>query len=532
MKAGKSGARRLASKRALSPIAFAAMLSATGVAEAGQYYLNDDTTIDYRLTATYGAGMRLSGPSDALINGPIVNGLPAQANADDGDRNFKKYSLINNRLTALFETNLKHKDFGFDFSAVGFYDQVYRSRNDNDSPSTVNKTGPNNEFTDAASYFEGRRVRILNAYAYGGWDLGDSRRLDVRLGNQVVAWGESLFFSGVASAQGPADATQAVVPGAEVKDILLPVPQISLQLQATPRLSFQGYYQFDYKENELFPVGSYFSTSDIVGPGAEFLRVAPGVNLPYGGEIRPSNAGQGGVGMHYLVTPKTDVGFYWLNYDDKNPSVVIETSPTPSYKVKYFDNIKMTGASISTRVGDNQVSGEITYRQGASILVNTPSGATSTRGDAIQVLGSVIRTFGHSWLADEVDVAAEVGYLHVTGVDAVQMGGLNYSDLYNSRDSAAYEFLVTLQYPNVFNQWDLAVPISWAHAVAGNASIGGAFGSLYGVGDKVLSIGANFTRLNNLELGAAINLYLSSPNPRTHPLADRTYATVHAKYTF
>lgn len=529
------GKRRMSvsSRRRFAPIAFGVLLSASGVAKAGQYYLTDDTSIDYRLTATYGAGMRIAGQSDALISGPIgANGLPAQANADDGDRNFKKWSLINNRLTALFESNLKHGDFGFNFSADAFYDQVYRTTNDNNSPDTVNKTGANNSFTDAASYFDGRRVRLLNAYAYGGWSLGDSRRLDVRLGNQVVAWGESLFFSGVASAQGPADATKVNVPGAEVKDILLPVPQISAQLQVTRDLSVQGYYQFRYKENELPPVGDYFSTSDIVGPGAQFLYAAPGVTVPYAGEIRPPAGGQGGIGIHYLITPKIDVGLYRLNYDDKNPSVVLQTSPTLSYKIKYFDDIKMTGASISSRIGDSQVSGEVTYRQGAAVLVNTPSGPTATRGNAIQALASVVRTFGHSWLADEVDLAAEVGFLHVTSVDPAQMGGGSFSDLYNSRNSAAYEFLATFQYPNVFNQWDLAVPISFAHAVAGNASIGGAFGSLYGVGDKILSLGMNFTRLNNLEVGMAVNLYLESANARTHPLADRSYVTVHAKYTF
>ncbi|PRX27389.1 uncharacterized protein DUF1302 [Paraburkholderia sp. BL18I3N2] len=521
-----------ASSRRVSPIAFAAVLCMSSAAEAGQYYFNDDTSIDYHATVTYGAGMRVTGPANALINGPTVNGLPAQINADDGDRNFRKWGLVNNRLSALFESTLKHKDFGFVFSANAFYDQVYRTHNDNDSPATVNKTGQFNQFTDAASYFEGRRVRLLNAYAYGGWSLGDSRRLDVRLGNQVVAWGESLFFSGVASAQGPADATMAVVPGAEVKDILLPVPQISLQLQLTQQLSLQGYYQLKYKENELFPVGSYFSTSDIVGPGTQFLYAAPGFKIPYGGEIRPSSGGQGGVGMHYLVTPKVDLGLYYLNYHDKNPSVVIQSAPTPTYKIKYFDNIKLAGASISTRLGDAQVSGELTYRHGVPILVNTSAGPTATRGDATQMLASVVRTFGHSWLADEVDLAAEVGYLHVNSVDAVQLGGASFSDLYNSRNSAAYEFLVNLHYPNVFNQWDLTVPISWAHAIAGNASVGGAFGSLYGVGDKVLSLGANFTRLNNLEIGMAVNLYLSSANAHTHPLADRSYVTLHAKYTF
>lgn len=518
---------------AMRLLALSVPLAMAQLAHAGSYDFADGTSIDYRLTATYGAGIRIGGPASALINGPLgANGLPQQVNADDADRNFKKWSLINNRITTLFESNLKHGDFGLNFSADAFYDQVYRTRNDNDSPSTVNKFGSNNSFTDAASYFDGRRVRLLNAYAYGGWGLGDGRRIDFRVGNQVVAWGESLFFSGVASAQGPADATRANVPGAEVKDILLPVPQISTQVQITPKLSLLGYYQFRYKENEIFPVGDYFSTTDIIGPGAQFLYAAPGVTLPYRGDIRPRQGGQGGVGIHYLVTPKIDVGLYRLNYDDKNPSFVLLTGPTPGYAVRYFDNIKMTAASISTRVGDAQVSGEVTYRQGAAILVNTPLGATATRGNATQVLASMIQTFGHSWFADEVDLAAEVGLLHVNSVEAVNMGGANFSNLYNSRNSAAYALLATLHYPNVFNGWDLAVPIAWQHAVAGNASVAGAFGSLYGVGDKVLSLGANFTYLNNLEIGAAINLYLESANARTHPLADRSYITVHAKYTF
>ena len=515
---------------AMRILALSVPLAVSQLAHAGSYDFDDGTSIDYRLTATYGAGMRLTGPASALINGPVgANGLPQQINADDGDRNFKKWSLINNRISTLFESNLKHGDFGLNFSADAFYDEVYRTRNDNDSPATVNKFGSNNSFTDAASYFDGRRVRLLNAYAYGGWGLGDGRRIDFRVGNQVVAWGESLFFSGVASAQGPADATKANVPGAEVKDILLPVPQISTQVQITPKLSLLGYYQFRYKENEIFPVGDYFSTSDIVGPGARFLYAAPGVTLPYVGEIRPREGGQGGIGFHYLLTPKVDLGFYRLNYDDKNPSFVLLNG---GYAVRYFDNIKMTAASISTRVGDAQVSGEVTYRQGAAILVNTPLGATATRGNAVQALGSMVETFGHSWLADEVDLAAEVGVLHVNSVEAVNMGGVNYSELYNSPSSAAYALLATLHYPNVFSGWDLAVPIAWQHAVAGNASVAGAFGSLYGVGDKVLSLGANFTYLNNLEIGAAVNLYLESANPRTHPLADRDYLTVHATYTF
>lgn len=235
----------------------------------------------YQLIGSYALGVRTESPDGGIINTPPSPRipipdylkLPESNNFDDGDRNFKKGALINNRLTVLGEFQFQKDDYGMLLRGDAFYDDVYRRLdNDNDLPETINTTQqPVNTFTDAARYFDGRRTRLLDAYVYGSWAISDSSTLNLRLGQQVVAWGESLFFSGVALAQGPADATKANVPGADVKSILLPVNQIALQLTVTDDITLLGQYKLEYKETELNPVGEFFSIADVVGPGAEFI---------------------------------------------------------------------------------------------------------------------------------------------------------------------------------------------------------------------------------------------------------------------
>ncbi len=262
---------------------------AAGLARADSLDLGGNTELSYKLVLDYGVAIRTRNPSQALINGPIDpllidasatafkngtsfshTGLSTTINFDDGDRNFRKGSLNNNRISTDAEAQLTHENYGVVVSGDYFYDQVYHHPNDNTSADTVNHFGDPNKFTTGAVYYDGQRPRLLEAYGYGDWNLGGDTALDLRVGKQLVAYGEALFFSGIALAQGPADATKSVIPGAEVKDILLPVDQVSFQLSATKDLSVLGYYHLDYKADEIFPVGDYYSVQDAVGPGAQF----------------------------------------------------------------------------------------------------------------------------------------------------------------------------------------------------------------------------------------------------------------------
>jgi len=527
--------------------ALAAALAAmgmTGTAQAGSLDFGNNTAMQYTVTLNYALGVRLSDPNSALINGPVspATGLPTTVNADDGDRNFRSGSLINNRISARLEADLRHDNYGVFVRGDGFYDQAYHHPNDNDSPDTINKAGPNTRFSNDARYFQGNRARLLDAYAYGEWRMGGTD-LNVRMGRQVVGWGESLFFPNISGAQGPADATRANIPGTEVKDILLPVNQAMATLAVSHDLTLLGYYQFQYRPTELDPVGDYFSYTDVVGPGAEFIRafaLAPGVsyNIPSTGEHRPSDYGQYGLGLRYNLGV-TELGFYQLRYHDKNPSVLTNYAPVVlapgappmilpvSYDIRYADGIDLTGLSVSSSIGPVNVAGEVSYKNGVPLLVNTLAGPTAMPGKATQAQASAIYIVGPSFLAREIDLVGEVGYLHVNGVE-----GASTDSLSNTKNAWAYEGTATFNYPNVFNGWDLAVPLSWAHAVTGNAAVSGAFGSLVGHGDQRASVGLTFTYLSRLEVATSYNAFLGSANPVTHPLADRDYVALNLKYRF
>ncbi len=265
----------------------AALCTLAPAAQAGSTTLWGLDT-EYQLQATYALGVRLRDPHAGIIDTPPSPDIPIpdfikfpeSNNYDDGNRNFAGGSIINNRLTLLGELQFTKGDYGLMLRGDAFYDHAYRRDNDNDAPHTLNRTegdprvpfvGRVDEFSRDTRHFAGQRARVLDAYVYGSWYLGDEAALNVRLGKHIAAWGESLFFSGVALAQSPADATKATVPGADVKSILLPVNQISMQLALNYEWTLLAQYKLEFKPVELNPVGEYFSVSDVVGPGAQFI---------------------------------------------------------------------------------------------------------------------------------------------------------------------------------------------------------------------------------------------------------------------
>lgn len=387
--------------RAMRAVATAVLLLPAS-AGARTVEFGGGTSLDYKLTGNYGVAVRTESADQRLINAPVEEfrsylfpntppgqpqqifrfegqGLSQSINSDDGNRNFDRWDLIHNRLSLYGEMQLHHGDFGAVLSGSAFYDDVFHRENANDSPLTVNKFGDNgefpdpdfNRFADSARYYDGGRARLLDAYLYGTWYFGDEGSVNLRAGQQLVAWGESLFMSGIASAQSQADATKAFVPGTEIKDILLPIMQISTSVTLNSSLTAMGYYKFDFRENEIFPIGDYLSPADVVGPGARF--VFGSANPLYGGpgscqgllqnfhlgdtpagvtpeienlvcnvilaplgqltdapryiytyraeDIEPSRFGQWGVAVKYQFLGGTSLALHHLRYHDPNPSV-------------------------------------------------------------------------------------------------------------------------------------------------------------------------------------------------------------------
>ena len=356
--------------------------------------------LDYKVVLGYAVAMRMKDPEQALINGPVDQmliefnpltggiggfthtGLPITTNFDDANRNFDRGSLLNNRASAYGEMKIGGESFGGIASGAYFYDQVFDGANDNTSVATVNndleaarnesdtvdnRTIPVNAFTQQARETSGEKHRLLEAYVYGNMSLGEDIKLNVRYGRHLAAWGESLFFPGIVAAQGPFDATKAFVPGAEVKEIILPTKQASMNMALGSKLTVLGMYQFEFKETEIFPMGDFFSPADLVGPGGTFgygsinpihpdhcntnnrngqeLAVtetstgqpAPANSLCTAGNAFtnepeyivttrtadkiPTDQDPWGVGLKYQLTQDLNVGGYYLKYNNHNPNV-------------------------------------------------------------------------------------------------------------------------------------------------------------------------------------------------------------------
>lgn len=514
---------------------------------------DNGATIDWSVTTSYGIGTRLGKPSDRLLG----------VNADDANRNFNRGSLTTNRVGALGEMILRMDNYGAVVRASTFYDDVYHSKNDNDSPGTVNKGGDNDEFTSDTRYYSGGRSRLLDAYVFGGWRFDNGSMLDAKAGRHIESWGESLYYPGVNGVQNPSDAVKAAQPGVEVKEVLLPVGQVSASYRLNPQVTFGAYVQYEWKGTELPPVGSYLSSSDVIGPGREFL-ITPTGNVPYRGTDEPRDSGQWGVQLRYRPVPALELSLFHVNYHDKNPATaLVGYSPVPiggglsafatnGYRVKYFEDIKLTGISASTKLGETQIGAEWSYRDGAPVMVNTGLGPTPARGKGQQMQLSAIRILGDRPWASQTSLTAEIVHVRVDSVDATSAAGnlqgvnllpslaplVGASDDYTyktasgwrSRDASAYTLGASFSYPGVFQGWDLEVPLRFSNVFSGSTPMSG---SIAGVqGDRRLSVGTTFKYLGNLEVGLNYTGYLGSPDAIKRPFADRDYATFSMKYTF
>ena len=217
-----------------SPPAFAAEFS------AGELQGSFDVTL------SHGVAIRTAERDDALIG----------INSDDGDRNYGR-GVVSNTSGVTGEIELDHGSFGAFARFHGLVDFENQ-----------NGRREHRALSEEAKDLAGRDFEVLDLYVTGAFEAGDAP-VDLRIGNHVLNWGESTFIQNGVNVVNPFDVTKLRTPGAELRDALEPVPLISASVAPTPALSVEGFYQLDWKKTEIDPVGTYFSTTDYVGAGAE-----------------------------------------------------------------------------------------------------------------------------------------------------------------------------------------------------------------------------------------------------------------------
>ncbi|MFG0379645.1 DUF1302 domain-containing protein [Pseudomonas sp. zbq_18] len=282
-------------------------------------------------------------------------------NTNDGNRNFDT-GLVSEVFKVTSELEANYKNYGLFLRGSAFYDtQIMDKRNDNDDFRPTQNYPDDNSFTDETRHKAGRDAQILDAYLYGNWDVGNMP-VTAKLGSQVFNWGEALFARGGVNTSNPVDAARFRLPGAEIKEVLVPVEAFNVNLGLTDNLSMEAYYQWNWKETAIDPVGTYFSPTDLFADGGNtaytseadlaplfpFYQLFEGVGglgqgpfgpnayldastgtfkvANIGSDLNAKDDGQFGVAFRYIAEElnQTEFGFYFINYHTKEPQVAVD----------------------------------------------------------------------------------------------------------------------------------------------------------------------------------------------------------------
>jgi hypothetical protein len=282
-------------------------------------------------TLSYGLSWRVAERDEEIVG--LANGGKAYSvNGDDGNLNFGR-EIFSNAVKATSELDLKYKNVGVFVRGSGFYDFEYKDGNRDHI-----------DLTDEALDLVGSDVRLLDAYFSAGFDLL-GRPVEFRIGEQLVSWGESTFFQNSINTINPVDVSAIRLPGAELKEALLPEGMIYAAIGLSEMISVEGFYLYDWDNTDIDPPGSYFSTSDFAGDGGSRVMLGWGRVWEFGTNLGPlgfdpdflavgraadqdaDDDGQFGVALR-LFTPMladAEFGFYFMNYHSRVPVISAQT---------------------------------------------------------------------------------------------------------------------------------------------------------------------------------------------------------------
>jgi hypothetical protein len=305
-------------------IALLVAMPASAIDLSGQKF-----TLSLDTTLKWGVGYRVA-DQDLDIVGLANGGNAYSVNGDDGNLNYDT-GIYSNALTAIVELNFAYKNFGFFVRGRGLYDYENEENERERLP-----------LTDEALERVGSRAELLDAFAWLKFPFIGGKG-EIRVGQQVVNWGESTFIQGGINVINPIDVSALRTAGAELREALLPVGMVWLSLPLSLNLSLEGFYQYEWEEIIVDPPGTYFSTNDFAGRGADFLMIGWGdlgeldpwpffwledPGLPSGGvprqpDVLPDDDGQYGAALRLFVPGLggTEFGLYYMNYHSRLPYV-------------------------------------------------------------------------------------------------------------------------------------------------------------------------------------------------------------------
>jgi len=206
-------------------------------------------------------------------------------NGDAGNLNYNAGESFSKIFKGVHELDIHYENVGVFVRGMYFYDYAMM---DEDRASSNSLTGTT---FDPCRDSEAKEqvcqdVRLLDAYVYGDFEIAEMP-FSVRLGDQVISWGESTLISHGISEINPVDVARLRAPGAEVKEAFIPFGALWGSLGITDNFNIEAFYQYSWEKTILPPPGSYFSNNDFAGDGGQYNNVQlgfggnPDMNLDY-----------------------------------------------------------------------------------------------------------------------------------------------------------------------------------------------------------------------------------------------------------
>ena len=314
--------------------AVAAAIAAGYAAPASAVSIDTENwTGSWDTTLTYGALWRVQG-RDCRIIANANQGCGRSANIDDGNLNYDT-GLVSHLVRATSEIEMRYRDsWGFFARGTGFYD--WEAGDTERTP-----------LTDSALTRVETGSRMLDYFVFVPFTMG-TVPAEFRVGDQVINWGESTFIQNGINVTNPFDVSQLRLPGAELREALVPQGMASISFSPTANTSIEAYYQYEWQNVRPEPTGTYFSANDFAVVGGEKVMLGFGEWSDLGTDFRPlggafdptfnfvprgesigaKDSGQFGVAFRYFADQLMggmEFGLYYIRYHSRLPLVSGQT---------------------------------------------------------------------------------------------------------------------------------------------------------------------------------------------------------------